>query len=249
MTRDPSTEGDLGPSITEYRPRGISRRAIRVFVALGAVALTVGLVLTLALDQPMAQCLVGWGALMLVIGLVLHLLGRSRQHLRVVVHENGLLYAKGGTESTFLWDEAIQVWQQIVTRKRQGYRATTHDYRIQLEDGREYRFNDAFVGIEALGKTIQTEVTRRLLPGAVAAFARGETQSFGDVTISKEGLAHGTDRLPWEQVEGVRIEGRSLTVRKEAKWFPWSTVEVSRVPNVYVLLALANQNTSLNQQT
>jgi hypothetical protein len=162
---------------------------------------------------------------------------------RVLTFSDGLMQIKSGAQMIIRWDDITSVWQSITVVKRYGVItvSTTHLYTVQRANGEVLYLNDQLKNVEALGTTIQNEVTRRLLPRAVDTYNSGGVVTFGKLTVSKEGLSNGKETIPWSQVQKVSIKSGTITVRKEGKLFNWSNVTVAETPNVFVFLSLVDQ--------
>ncbi len=160
---------------------------------------------------------------------------------RVVVCEQGLLRTKKGQVEVVRWEQVDAFWQAVTKRYTNGiYTGTTHIYTLRRSDGVVYKFNDTLNKVEALGNSIQREVTRVLLPRFIYAYNAGTTVTFGPLSINQQGISNSKEMLPWSQVKDLQVKRGIVSVKKEGKWFNWSTVGVARIPNFYVFMALVD---------
>ncbi|MCK5923651.1 MAG: hypothetical protein KAG66_22145, partial [Methylococcales bacterium] len=103
-----------------------------------------------------------------------------------------------------LWDDVMQVFQQIMTVRRRGFRRrTTHLFTIKTKEGTDIRLGNLFEGIVEIGETVQDEVTRRLLPDILARYKMGEAiQYTSTITLNKEGIQVRNKAVDWGDIEG-----------------------------------------------
>ena len=159
--------------------------------------------------------------------------------MRVMVYEQGLVRTKRGQIEVVRWDQVNAFWQAVTKRYTNGiYTGTTHRYTLRRSDGVVYKFNDTINKVEALGNTIQREVTRVLLPRYIYAYNAGSTVTFGPLSINQQGVSNSKEMLPWSQIKDLKVKRGIISVQKEGKWFSWSSVGVAQIPNFYVFMAL-----------
>lgn len=160
---------------------------------------------------------------------------------RVLVYPQGLIFRFGSTTEVFPWDEFEFVWREITKLYINGvYAGTTHSYKWKLQGGREGKVDDAIKSVSDLGEIIEQEVTRRQLPIALNIFHAGQTVSFSPLEVSRQGLNNGKTTLAWQDVKSVRVESGQILVKKQGKWLPWCSVNVSQIPNVFVFCSLVD---------
>jgi hypothetical protein len=158
----------------------------------------------------------------------------------VEVFEHGLVRIKGKKVRATRWDDISAVWQQITRNYYNGiYTGTTYIYTIQTKTGEKFKITNVYKDIEALGNTIQSEVTKRLLPPMVLAYQSGQTVSFGKLSLSPQGLIYKDKHLGWNEIKDLKIERGYISVKKEGgRWFNWASVSAASVPNLFVFLAM-----------
>ncbi|MDL4821000.1 DUF6585 family protein [Actinomadura opuntiae] len=86
-------------------------------------------------------------------------------------------------------------------------------FTVATSDGRMLRFGDELPGVRMLGETVAAEVTRRAVPRYLAAVKAGEAVRLGPFTVDLDGVEKDGQRLPWQAVREVGIDGGLLTVR------------------------------------
>ena len=183
-----------------------------------------------------------------IIGLVLLACGASSLislflhfDMRVIICEQGLVRTKKGQTDIVRWEHVDAFWQAVTKRYMNGiYTGTTHNYTFRRSDGVVFKFNDTINKVEALGNAIQREVTHVLLPRYIYAYNMGSTVTFGPLSINQQGISNSKEMLPWSSVKDLQVRRGMVSVKKEGKWFNWSTVGVARIPNFYVFMALVD---------
>ncbi len=161
--------------------------------------------------------------------------------VRVMVCAQGLLRTHRGQAEVVRWEQVDAFWQAVTRRYMNGvYTGTTHLYTLRRSDGAVFKFNDTLNKVEALGNTIQREVTRVLLPRFIYAYNAGSTVTFGPLSINQQGISNSKEMLPWSQFKDMQVKRGVISVKKEGKWLNWSSVHVPQIPNFYVFMALVD---------
>ena len=159
----------------------------------------------------------------------------------VYVCTEGFVFTRGSKVDACQWNQIESMWQQVTRRYVNGvYTGTDHRYTVRRNDGFEMVFNDRFSKVETLGNTISQEVTRRLFPRVIEAYNAGNTVTFGPLSVSKQGVSNGKELLSWNQIKGIGVNRGIVTVKKEGKLLNWSSVQVAKVPNIFLFMALVN---------
>ena len=248
---DPSSILDRLPA---NLPAEIKQLGAPVALYKGSVLFTIAMMYigaALLLLGPALACNIGCGGILLALGILMIVGAWQDRNRRVAVFTNGLVHVRGQTADVIPWSEIESVWQKItdhydstgVLKLR-----TTYLYTIQ-ERGEDETIvlGEDLNDIKTLGETIQEEVTRVQLPGALAAFKRGETLTFGPLTIDTKGLAHEQSTLAWSEIKGLKVDKGVFHVLKKGNWFTWTTVTVDQIPNLMVFLALVDGILGINQ--
>jgi len=238
---------DLGPlrsAIGEEDPGTFSNVGCLV---LGGV---VGLVLA-GIGLALIGSSRGWGfgllvaggavALLTVVGV---LLTWEAGPQRVWRYEHGLVHrdAKGRLD-VVRWTD-VRVLREITRVYSNGsYRGTTFVYRLRHKDGHELVLRDGPLPrgeLCVLGEEIEKEIIAVRLPRALAALEEGKRLEFGNLAVDLTGISDGRDHLPWREVESIDTRDGKVRVKRADRWLNWSSVRVSSIPDVFVLLALAD---------
>jgi len=241
----------LGSALSEHRVTG--KRAAGNFYAGIAIVVfgVIGIIAGTAVSQGDSSLfLICGGVSLLFITGGAYSIWQSRRErdLAILTFQDGLVYIHGGKTETMRWDDIEKVYMSVINNR--NLRMMDYSYRIEGKDGNKINFtwNDqALQNMQQLSDTIQREVTRRLLPPAIASYNAGGTVSFGALLVSRQGLSNGKENIPWEEVEEVQLNNGIVTVRKKGKWLNWSSVTVGGTPNIYVFLRMIDEIVGVNR--
>jgi hypothetical protein len=95
-------------------------------------------------------------------------------------------------------------------------------------------------GLDQLGRAVEEEACRHLLPGALQAFQAGDTLDFGILAMSTKGITKGIHTQPWEEVTeiGVDADGWVAIGSKDRSWVDCIVVSPNKIQNRRLFLAL-----------
>jgi hypothetical protein len=243
-TNENTQSHNLGTPIAEHRanPKAQSEALLVgwCFVIAGAFMALVGLQVSKAEWPELLVALVGLP--LTLIGAVV-LIGRQRRRdLSAQVFADGFTRTLGGQTDVVRWDEVAEVWQNVAQSYRGSVRTnTTHIYTVRLTDGRKFVFNSQLDKIAGLGSALQQHCTAVMLHRAREAYDAGASVAFGPFSISRAGITKGKATLPWDQFEQIDLREGVLHIRKQGERRDWAFAMASKIPNLPVLMALANQ--------
>jgi hypothetical protein len=166
---------------------------------------------------------------------------KALREYNITLYEGGFEYSTISENRIVRWNEVVTVYQWILQRGPNGPVTQTR-YTLFLQDKKKLVLdNEHFKDVLGLGKTIQHEVTRRLMPQYVQTLNSGGTAQFGKLSISNQAISNGKESIPWSQVKKVQVRNGMIAIWKEDKWLTWSSIQASDVPNLFVLLSLVDQ--------
>jgi len=157
-------------------------------------------------------------------------------NVRCYVFKNGFIYARGRKYRVVRWDQIVAVFQKHTA----GRYSSSHTYIVRVQEGREIQIGDAVNRVIDLGTMIQREVTKLLLPRAIASYKNGEALSFGKVNVNRQGVNNGKEMIPWDQIDAIEVRSGLIVVQKYGRVMKWSTVREHETPNVYILQNLVD---------
>ena len=179
------------------------------------------------------------GVLFLIGGIIVMVLPATYQSHAAYCYEHGFVYTEGGPLQVFRWDKIPAVWIRIVRNYRNGvYVGTTYRYTIRRADGHEIVLSNKLDQIEKLGNLVEKKVTDYLLPKYIASYIKGNSLPFGVLNISQEGISNGVERVSWGQLKEIDVHQGVIRVKKDGKFFSWSSATVASIPNFTVFMTL-----------
>lgn len=236
----------LGEPLVDYKV-GLTK-SMRTYVILGGVgailfATLAYLASTSSQDNDSTSPTLVLAAFALVcLGLVIYylIIPVIYRAWHVYVCKEGFVFTSGKKHEPYRWDAIASVMLDIRNAKMYGINVgTSHKYTVQRNDGEKLVLNDKFIDVDALGNTVTQEATQHMLPKVMADFNAGQTITFGPLSVNQQGVSNGKNMLPWPEVHGVFVNKGFVTVLQKGKKSSWANIQVSKVPNVFVLDALA----------
>src|SRR5258708_11778700 len=146
-----------------------------IFTVIGLICAPVGFFLLLSPWTPDITALLvhAWGMIWILLCLLPAIVSLTRRRLHVAVYAAGLIALKGEQSFITRWDQIEKFWK-IVSIGYDGDSSDSYEYKIQRNDGTLYRFKDNLTpAVSHLGRHIEQEVTRLLLPVSIATSAGG----------------------------------------------------------------------------
>jgi hypothetical protein len=215
-----------------------------VLAILVGVGMLVGLAVLLADGPPnggrglFKLAFVALGALSIGIGLIRK--ARSSGGMRVFVCADGVARLQKGRAEVMRWADVNAV-KRVVDAKSQEFVVSTAAQLLLVDrEGRQMVFNETVSGLRELRQMVEEQTLPFMLPPAVEAFQAGAVIGFGEVSVSRDGVQVGRETLPWELFESAEVsKGRLIVYDASNGKKRFGRVDVSKVPNVHVLLALA----------
>jgi hypothetical protein len=171
---------------------------------------------------------------------------------RAQVYEHGFSYTKGNSTYNYRWDEIESIWQHIVTYQIRLLLfhipiSTGYKFTICKTTGETIKLNNTIRKIGELGGIIQQQVLKHKMPGAIETYNNGGTLQFGKLSISQMGINNGKETVPWEQIGGVQIASGYVVIKKTGKWLRWAGVDASKIPNLFLFVALVDRIVGINR--
>jgi hypothetical protein len=164
----------------------------------------------------------------------------TNYNLKAYVFTEGLIRARGSQVDVMRWEHIEAVWEKIVQYRYRGIIPLYKDYTytVRRGDGAQFKFNSALKDNKLLGEAIQQEVTRRLLPQAIASYDSGSPVSFGPLTVSVQGVGKGPLLVPWNQVGQINFRRGWMSIRKQGSLLSTCSTRAATIPNLQVFLQL-----------
>lgn len=198
--------------------------------------------------------------LALVVGVVLVVVGLLASMAVVLSALGGFVAARS---AVFLWQQSSQ-WgltselrsDGLVRRSGQQERLIpfSHMREVNTTGGdlaiypvefvhiftteREHFVYAGWRGFE-FGRLLRLEHATVLAPAYLAQLQRGEPVRFGSFAITPEGVQRSTRRVPWRNIDDVRLYERNIELLLGGNWRPLA--RINQVPNARVFVDVLQQ--------
>ena len=150
-----------------------------------------------------------------------------------------LLIKNGSVSDTVQFDTVKNVWYR--GRQSSTGAPATSQFTIELTSGRKTVIEATnFQREKDLAATLFKRLTAVLTAKAALDLQAGKRLSFGTIQIDRNGVSNGRETIPWNEVGDVRVSGGSITITRQGKWGAWAQVSTELIPNVLVLLMIAD---------
>ncbi|MEH2275997.1 MAG: DUF6585 family protein [Nostoc sp.] len=227
----------LGKLVKEFRPK-ISRQlsktigATLFFLLLGVVLFIDGL------PQGSVRLIIGLGCLIVSSVLAYGIIDILKD--RLFVYEKGLAYQSSDKTRVINFSDIVALWQYSV--KYYLYfviptARTTYEYTIETKDGKKIII-DEIIANEELGKYLNYELFKHLMPSLKFNYALGQEVVFGEITISKKGIKVKNVTLPWLDIKSIDISAGKLYISKKivVGWTRIGMLRKYRQSTIYIFL-------------
>jgi hypothetical protein len=176
------------------------------------------------------------GASWMGVGIWIILAPYHSPRLCVFIYTEGLIYVKGKVE-VIRWQQIERFWKNIVGS---GKTQRILSYKIRRSDDTFFTFTHELATIEILGRQLEAQIERYLLPRAIAAYNAGSPIAFDEITISSHGISVRPVRtlLPWHEFNHLTIDDTSIHIYKQGEDSAWVAINVTDVPNIIILEGL-----------
>ena len=155
---------------------------------------------------------------------------------RIFIYTEGLVYVTR-TYEVMRWSQMERLWKDIrFDRKKRK----TYSYVMRRNDQAFFLFKPDMIDGEKLGMLLEEEITRRLLPRAIAAFEAGDPILFDSIAVSLRSLRvkQGSKKLLWNEFERMHIDEQTVEIYKKGQPGVWASLKVVDIPNVEILRGL-----------
>lgn len=147
--------------------------------------------------------------------------------------DHGLVHSSAGSLTVFPWRDT-QIRRSVIQQQN----ASKPDFRYWLDrpGTATVQFRPG-LGLDEFGPDMEQRLTVDRAPADFTAIANGRRIEYGPFAVDVNGLSTPKGTLPWAKVRAVELKQGSVQVW-EVDVRRTQSVEVDRVPNVFVLLAM-----------
>jgi hypothetical protein len=172
--------------------------------------------------------------------------------LDIAVFSHGFHFSRRGRKAFIPWNAIASVWISgrtmlqdtkmdrfyVILKQAFGSRHCT----VVTHDGRMFAVACLFSGFMDYVNVVEREVTRRLLPLALAAYQDGQELTFGPVSVGFRGWSRGSFTIPWCEVKAIMVaDGWFVVTSSSLPQRLWIGLPISKIPNYSVLLSFLNE--------
>src|SRR5579859_716913 len=176
----------IGTVVKAYKSSTLKQSLLGISLSvLGSAFILVGVLVVVALAPTLHSFSTAFYAAVFGLGLlsfgITQIRASSRnQRAQLYIGTDGLMRVKGKQAEAIRWDQIAAV-QKIFTQLQNNY--FLRAYMLLRHDGSVLTLEKSYQDFKELGKTIEEEVTRRLLPEAIAAYNAGTPVNFGALLV------------------------------------------------------------------
>jgi hypothetical protein len=146
---------------------------------------------------------------------------------------HGLVYVKGSSMTVFPWHDT-EIRRSVVQQQN----SPKPDYRYWLwRPGSPPVELSPTLGLHDFGPEMERRLTADRAPADLDAVVAGQRIEYGPFTVDLAGLTTRKATIPWSQIRAVEVKNGQVQVW-QADARRAQTVDVAKVPNVFVFLAL-----------
>jgi hypothetical protein len=235
-----AAQQQLGELRATYAPR-LTNSALILGMILGLALLGVVFAVVLFTQLRTVNRLVFALIVLPIVGIIYAIDAFSHHSYRVYLFSSGLIYVRSGKPEVVYWNQISTIWHRPI---RQTSGETTYRYEIQRYDAPPLKLGNVLGGVlvhvSELIELVEHEVMMAQLPNALAIYSAGQVLSFGKLSISLQGLAHGSRTLSWNEIVSIEMEKNQLAIRcKDGSTKKLSGVRPSDVPNFLLFQQVA----------
>ncbi len=262
----------VGTPLKRYRPFSMARMVFAILCLAFAVPCIIAVGIA-GISSEVTIVFGGIALLLVVLGLLL-LFVRTKGATSLYLCTDGVISLRKGQAEAIRWDQVVSVIRQYSAYSNWDYYKLSHSVTGLLADlvldqipssewNRSYsiRWLDLFradgthlrldlmmpLKYREFSRSIEGEITQRLLPQLIAAYDAGNPVEFPiqfgqleSITVSTQGITIRGETLPWNELKQVAVPFNKpfIEIKKEGKFLSWKTIKVMYTPNVCVFAGL-----------
>ncbi len=181
-----------------------------------------------------------------VFSVAFFVMGMLSQSYSLILFPDALVRAGGEATEIFRWSDVRDVYAYV---NPVGVKC-----RVVTKDGRKLQIDTSVKEGKKLEEDVRQAIFDHMLPGALEAFERGTTLTFGPLRIDQSYLYYKDKRLSWNEVAKMQLLYNAYTrsVQFEVNaagsvLLPWCSVKMQDIPNVDVFKTLAERKQAFTQ--
>ncbi|MER5361609.1 DUF6585 family protein [Streptomyces sp. NPDC002785] len=167
---------------------------------------------------------------------------RKQAAKRLHLFENGMIVhpQSGDGVVVIRWD-SVRLYQDITQKIINGVPGPINHVYSAVGPGRvSATITEFYEGPGTWGPHMQGAILRAQGPAVLQSIAEGRTVNFGDLSLSRTGMATTRNgHLPWSDVQQIQVGAGSVHIMRTSDSARWCSVAVSDIANFHVFLAVA----------
>lgn len=158
----------------------------------------------------------------------------------MALHVHGLVLSRPGNRQVIAFEDVNEVWFEIERLHSQAG-AYVRALRLLAYGGQEHQVPLAVNDGATLANSILRGCSVPLLVDAQRALREGETLTFGQIQLDRDGITVGGARMAWCEVRQSVVSHARVHLYRRLPILAWRTVRLDRIPNPAVFVGLVAQ--------
>ena len=139
------------------------------------------------------------------------------------------------------WNEIIDINENNVQSVFAKIIMTTYGYTITTINGTKINVDSSIKEIKELIQLIQNKIYELQFPRYKEIYNRGETISFGKLSLSQSGITEESKNIIWEDIRKIKVEDCVVRIYIKGKTFSWDSISTSEISNYFVFMSFINE--------
>ncbi|GCF06713.1 DUF6585 family protein [Dictyobacter arantiisoli] len=153
-------------------------------------------------------------------------------HLRVFLCPKGIIYVRRHPD-IIRWDDIRELSKEL---KMDRAATVLRGYKIVRRDGAVFLLENDLPHLDRLGGFMEREITRYLLPQALANYDMGQPLTFAHLTITPHGIIYqpAQQLLSWHEFQRISLDETTLNIYRLGDSGAWLTLSLAGFPNTWI---------------
>lgn len=162
-----------------------------------------------------------------------------RRHLRIDLHEGGLVTRGFAPRSVVIFEDVSEVWFDLQFLMYGQVR--TNGLRLMELSGGTCYVDGQLEDAVGLLNAVLRRCSEPLVAEARSALREGDVLTFGKVHINRDGITIGKAKAAWSELQLVRLQPGKALFLKGSSLIAWRTVKHDSIPHPTVFLRLVSE--------
>lgn len=231
----------LGPVRSTHTPAPLRRSLAAPVTAVASIGF-VGTMLAITTFVG-AKIFVGILPFMLVVFALLAWGPLRLRGTRVVLHTEGVVVESPRGRDAIAFEDTDEVWWKLDLQSTWfGTLMWVRSLRLVDHDGRSHTIPTQLEGGVDLARAIIQRCSGALQADAVRALQRGETLTFAEIEIDRDGIRGRRWSARWSELSLVRYAPGRIALFRGQRIVPWRNIALERVPHPTIFVKLVTES-------